>query len=145
MKEFKTRIEEISKKRNWKFAELPNDILRLDISLVLADKKVRFQYVFISFKKGKDKQKDRYYMNSRIGKYNERLLLPMVKKTGSILSYSSLGVINDKDKEGNPIETFIIQAVPHTIVSDELLLEIIFEVGNYADYMEEIYYGEDQM
>ncbi|MEM6722624.1 MAG: hypothetical protein AAF598_01230 [Bacteroidota bacterium] len=142
MNSLKERVTAIAERYKWKIADLQNDKIRLDISIKLKDGRFRFQFVFIGLNQN-DGGKT-IYMNSRIGTYSSGLLYPMIKKTGATCRYSSLGIVNDT-KDGKPVETFIIQAVPDVDISDDLLNKIIFEVGNTADFMEETFFGGDNV
>ncbi|MEO1435589.1 MAG: hypothetical protein AAFV80_08650, partial [Bacteroidota bacterium] len=136
------RVRAIADRYKWKMGDLPNDKYRLDISIKLKDGRFRFQYVFIWL--NPNDQGKTIYMNSRIGPYNNTLIYPLLKKTSANCRYSNLAIVPDQ-KDGKPIESFVIQAVPDVNISDELLNKIIFEVGNVADYMEESFFGGDNV
>lgn len=139
-KTWKQRVKEIAEKYNWKFDILEDGKVRLDISLKLNDGTIRYQYIYLaSVYEGK-----RIYMSSRIGLYKPMLLYPMIKRLSSLCCYSFLGVMDDR-YNGEPSETFVLQATPDSDISDELLFKIIFEVGNLADFMEKTFYGVDNV
>lgn len=58
--------------------------------------------------------------------------------------YSCLSIAPD-NYDGKPAESFVIQSVPSTDISDNLLHKILFEVANTADFLEETFYGGDNV
>jgi len=83
-------------------------------------------------------------MNSRAGMYNNNLNLYQLLKDSGSGYYSTITIVPDKNAEGNPCETVVVQASPYLdSLSVELLGDIIFEVANEADWLEEKHFGGD--
>lgn len=146
MLDLKSTLQQISQKWNYKLDEISPNVFRMDVALKLKDGSFRYQFVYLWLDKGQDGRKDRFYMNSRCGKYHMGINHYNVMKEAGWCSYSSVTITNDKDKDGNPCETIIVQAAPyaeHTTV--EMLNDVIFEVANNADIIEEKYFGGDHV
>ncbi|MEZ4777814.1 MAG: hypothetical protein R2786_00325 [Flavobacteriaceae bacterium] len=136
------RISKMVEKYNWKTDQLPSGTVRVDVVLKLNDGRFRYQWVFLTQQESKAGKE--IYMNSRVGIYNQTLLYPMLKKAGASCCYSCLTVVNDT-YDGKPAETFVIQSVPSADISDDMLYKILFEVANTADFLEETFYGGDNV
>jgi hypothetical protein len=146
MLDLKTALQQISQKWNYKLDEISPNVFRMDVALKLKDGSFRYQFVYIWRVAGQNGQRDRFYMNSRCGRYNMGLNLYNMMKEAGWCNYSALTITNDKDKDGNPCETIITQAAPYADnTSLELLNDIIFEVANNADIIEEKYFGGDNV
>lgn len=84
-------------------------------------------------------------MNSRVGTYTPSVNLYNLMKEAAYGIYSMVAITTDKDKEGNPCETVIVQAAPNVSYTNlDLLNDVIFEVAANADLMEEKYFGGDR-
>ncbi|MEM7105443.1 MAG: hypothetical protein AAF502_20065 [Bacteroidota bacterium] len=145
MSNLRTNLEAISKKFNYKLNEFAPNKFSLDVALKLKDGSFRYQYVYVwEAPIGRDK-KVCYYMNSRVGTYTPSVNLYNLMKEAAYGIYSMVAITTDKDKEGNPCETVIVQAAPNVSYTNlDLLNDVIFEVAANADLMEEKYFGGDR-
>ena len=145
MIQLKETITEYALEKGFKMKEVNPGVFSLDIRMPLNDGTFRYQFVWIWEIAGRAKGQDCIYLNSRVGVYNPTLnLYNMVKDSGAGI-YSSLTIVNDKDKEGNPCESLVVHASPiKSQLSKEQLFYIIREVAEQADIMEEIYFVVDK-
>lgn len=138
------KLTAIATKYNYKIKDIGDNKYSMDIALKLKDGTFRYQFVYVWISNiGRD-SKPCIYMNSRVGRFTPNLNLYNILKEAGYGIYSSVTIVNDKDKEGNPCETVIVQAAPnveHT--NDDLLNDIIFEVAANADLLEEKFFGGD--
>lgn len=123
--------------------ELPDGVFRLDVPLVYKDGTSRNQFVFARISPQFARGQDVYYITSRAGRVTPSINLYQMIKEAGLGVYSMITIIDDKDENGNPCETFLVQASPicaHTS-SFELIRYIIEEVASVADYLEGKYFG----
>ena len=145
MLDLKEVLTEYADSRKYKLKELDNGTFSIDIAMKLQDGSFRYQFVWAWVIKGRAKgQKDCIYLNSRVGTYNPTVnLYDLIKESGCGV-YSSVTIVNDKDKEGNPCETIVIHASPiQELVTKEEFLYILWEVAERADILEEKFFGGD--
>ena len=110
----------------------------------MKDNSNRFQVVWCWIEAGRGKGKDCLYMTSRAGIYNPELNLYQLLKESGFGTYSTITVVSDKDKEGNPCETIVVQASPVLeFLSKEEFLFILWEVAEIADILEVKHFGGD--
>ena len=65
-------------------------------------------------------------------------------RDGGAGNYSTVTIVPDKDKEGNPCETIIVQASPVLeYLTKEEFLFVLWEVADVADILEEKHFGGD--
>ncbi len=137
-------LEQISAKRNYKLQEPKPGLYSLDVAIPLKDGKWRYQYVFISVETPQNGGRQRIFMNSRAGRYTQMVNHYLLMKEAAYCNYSCITISNDKDKDGNPLETVFVQSAPFVeTTSIELLDDIIYEVANNADILEEKFFGGD--
>lgn len=142
--DLKNLLEQISQKRNYKLVEHRPGLYSLDVAIPLKDGKWRYQYVYISVETPQNGGRQRIFMNSRAGRYNQMLNHYLLMKEATYCNYSCITISNDKDKDGNPIETVFVQSAPYLdTTSVELLDDIVYEVANNADILEEKFFGGD--
>ena len=135
-------LQQIVTKWGYKLDELSPGVFRLDVGIRLKDGSVRYQYVFIWIEKPQNGGREKYYMNSRCGRYSPSLNHYDLLKDENFFNYCTLTITNDKTADGTPCETLIVQSAPYVeSTSVDLLSEIIFEVANNADYIESKYFG----
>ena len=136
-------MQTISTNWNNKLVELTPGVYRLDVGLKLKDETIRYQFVYVWQVKNQN-GRDHVFMNSRAGMYNNNLNLYQLLKDSGSGYYSTITIVPDKNAEGNPCETVVVQASPYLdSLSVELLGDIIFEVANEADWLEEKHFGGD--
>lgn len=143
--DLKLILTRIAERWNYKIVETSPGVFGLDVALKKKDGTLRYQYVFVRIEKPEG-GKERYYITSSCGVYNNTLNFYNIMRETSFCNYSTITIGSRKNKEGNPEEIIMTQAaplVPHT--DNELLDAIIFEVANNADYIEEKYFGGDNM
>ncbi len=145
MLDLRSALLNISRRWNYKMDEVSPEVWRMDVAIPLKDGKFRYQFVYIWQAKGRwFNQKDCIYINSRCGTYTQALNHYNLLKEGGYGFYTSVTVTNDKDKEGRPCESLVVQASPVLEwTTPELLNEIIYEVAYNADIIEERYFGGD--
>lgn len=145
MVDLKKLVQDTAEKFNTKFKELGEHSFVIDIPLKLKDGSFRYQYVYSSFSKGFAKGKDCFYVYSRCGTYSNDLNLYSLLKEAKFGVYSMVTILSDKDSEGNPVESVIVQASPivEYTTYDELFY-VICEVAEVADLLEEKYFGVDK-
>lgn len=145
MLDLRSALTNVARRRNYKLDELSPDVWRLDVAIPLKDGKFRYQFVYVRVvPKRWFQQKDAILIDSRCGVYSQGLNLYNLLKEGGYGFYTAVTVIPDKDKEGKPCETVIVQSSPVVEwTTPELLDEIIFEVAYNADLIEERFFGGD--
>lgn len=145
MLDLRSALLNISRRWNYKLDEIEPDVWRMDVAIPLKDGKFRYQFVYLWIAKARwFGQKDAIYINSRCGTFTPALNQYNLLKEGGYGFYTTVTLTSDKDKEGNPCETVIVQASPvMEWTTPELLNEIIYEVAYNADIIEERYFGGD--
>jgi hypothetical protein len=144
MIDLKEVLTEYSESRKYKLRELDGGKFSIDIAMKLKDGSFRYQFVWVWISKERGKGKDCIYLTSRAGTYNPGVnLFQLIKESGYGV-YTTITIVSDKDKEGNPCETVVIQASPvQEFLSKEEFLYILWEVAEVADIIEEKHFGGD--
>ena len=144
MIDLKKVLTDYANSKKYKLKEMDNGIFSLDISMKLSDGSMRYQYVWIWVIPGRAKGQDCIYLNSRVGTFNPTINLYRLMKDSGAGVYSSVTIVNDKDKQGNPCESIVVHASPiQNMVTKEEFLYILWEVAERADILEERYFGGD--
>ena len=144
MIDLKKVLTDYANSKKYKLKEMDNGIFSLDISMKLSDGSMRNQYVWIWVIPGRAKGQDCIYLNSRVGTFNPTINLYRLMKDSGAGVYSSVTIVNDKDKQGNPCESIVVNASPiQNMVTKEEFLYILWEVAERADILEERYFGGD--
>lgn len=144
MIDLKKVLTDYADSKKYKLKEMDNGIFSLDISMKLSDGSMRYQYVWIWVIPGRAKGQDCIYLNSRVGTFNPTINLYGLMKDSGAGVYSSVTIVNDKDKQGNPCESIVVHASPiQNMVTEEEFLYILWEVAERADILEERYFGGD--
>ncbi len=137
-------LTEYSDVKKYKLKELDNGKFSIDIAMKLKDGSFRYQFVWIWLAEGRAKGKDCVYMTSRAGIYTPNANLYQLLKESGYGVYSTVTIVPDKDKEGNPCETVVVQASPVLeYLQKEEFIEILWEVAEIADILEEKHFGGD--
>jgi len=144
MLDLKTTLLEYAASSPHKFKELDNGKFCIDFAFKLKDGSKRYQMVWCWLSKGRAKGKDCVYFTSRAGTYNPSVNMYKLLKEAGYGTYSTITVVSDKDKDGNPCETVVVQASPVLeFLSKDEFLYILWEVGEVADIVEEKHFGGD--
>ncbi len=144
MIDLKEVLTEYAEAKKYKLKEMDGGVFSLDIAMKLSDGSFRYQFVWAWVIPGRAKGQDCIYLNSRIGTYNPTVNLYNLMKDSGAGVYSSVTIVNDKDKQGNPCETIVVHASPiREMVSKEEFLYILWEVAERADILEERFFGGD--
>jgi hypothetical protein len=144
MLELKTLVNNISERLKYKTEEVSNGIFRMDVAIKMKDDSWRYQFVYIWHIAGRHFGKDVVYMNSRCGEYNPNLNHYKLLKEGGCGTFAQVTVTTDKRADGTPCETIIVQAsCPVSLINEDILNEMLYDVAYNADYIEETYFGGD--
>ncbi|MGH1335768.1 MAG: hypothetical protein ACRBFS_06535 [Aureispira sp.] len=137
-------LTEYAEVKKYKLKELDNGKFSIDIAMKLKDGTSRYQFVWIWLAEGRAKGKDCIYLTSRAGNYTPNVNVYQLLKESGYGVYSTVTIVPDKDKEGNPCETVVIQASPILeYLQKEEFIEILWEVAEIADILEEKHFGGD--
>lgn len=137
-------LTEYTEERKFKLKELDDGKFSVDIAMKLKDGTYRYQFVWVWISEGRGKGKDCIYFTSRAGTYTPNINNYQLLKESGYGIYSTITIVPDKDKEGNPCETVVVQASPiHEHLSREQFLYILWEVAEVADIIEEKHFGGD--
>lgn len=132
-------IHRIAEELNAPIKDFGNNIFGLYLTLQYQDNITRRQYVFVRPESGAAQGRDTYYINSRIAPLTPQIDLYKLVRQMSLYTYSNLTFNQDRDANGQPVEMIIIQSSPLVDhCTEEMLKYIIWEVGNAADYMENL-------
>lgn len=144
MIDLKKTLTEYAAAKKYKIEELAGGKFGIDIGMELKDGSFRYQFVWVWVVEGRGKGKDCIYLTSRVGAYTPNLNVEqLIKESGSCV-YSTITIVPDKDKEGSPCETVVVQASPvQTFLSEEEFIYILWEVAEVADILEERHFGGD--
>ena len=104
-------LTEYAEVKKYKLKELDNGKFSIDIAMKLKDGSSRYQFVWIWLAEGRAKGKDCIYLTSRAGNYTPNVNVYQLLKESGYGVYSTVTIVPDKDKEGNPCETVVIQAL----------------------------------
>ena len=141
IKEILTEYAEIKK---YKLKELDNGKFSLDISMKLKDESIRYLFIWIWIAEGRAKGVNCVYMTRRAGTNTPNANLYQLLKESGYGVYSTITIVPDKDKSGNPCETVVVQASPiHKYLTKEEFLYVLWEVAEVADVLEEKHFGGD--
>ena len=144
MIELKKVLTNYAASKKYKLKEVDKGVFSLDISMNLSNGSMRYQYVWIWIIPGGAKGKDCVYLNSRVGTFNSTVNLYGLMKDSGKGVYSSVTILDDKDKKGEPCESVIVHASPMIDrLTEEEFLYILWEVAERADILEEQYFGKD--
>jgi hypothetical protein len=138
-------LKEYALAKKYKLTHLDDGKYCIDIAMKLKDESYRYQFVWLWVAEGRGKGKDCVYFTSRVGHYTPNIdLYRLVKEAGHGV-YTTVTVVADKDKAGNPCESIVVQASPVLeFLSKEAFLFILWEVAEVADILEERHFGKDQ-
>lgn len=137
-------LTEYADSRKYKLRELDGGKFSIDIAMKLKDGSFRYQFVWIWISAGRAKGKDCVYFTSRAGTYTPNANTYQLMKESGYGVYTTVTVVPDKDKEGNPCETVVVQASPvQEFLSKDEFLYILWEVAEVADILEEKHFGGD--
>jgi hypothetical protein len=137
-------LTEYAEVKKYKLKELDNGKFSIDIAMKLKDGSSRYQFVWIWVAEGRAKGKDCVYLTSRAGLYTPNANLYQLLKESGYGVYSTVTIVPDKDKSGNPCETVVVQASPiMEYLQKEEFIEILWEVAEIADILEEKHFGGD--
>ncbi|BDS13671.1 hypothetical protein [Aureispira anguillae] len=137
-------LTEYAEHKNYKLRELDGGKFSIDIAMKLKDGSFRYQFVWIWISPNRGKGKDCVYFTSRAGAYTPNVNLYQLIRESGYGIYTTVTIVSDKDKEGNPCETVVVQASPvHEHLSKEQFLYILWEVAEVADILEEKHFGGD--
>lgn len=137
-------LTEYAEVKKYKLKELDNGKFSIDIAMKLKDGSSRYQFVWIWIAEGRAKGKDCVYLTSRAGIYTPNANVYQLLKESGYGVYSTVTIVPDKDKEGNPCETVVVQASPILeYLQKEEFIEILWEVAEIADILEEKHFGGD--
>jgi len=135
-------LTQIAEKWEYTLDTIGDDYFRMDVAIKIDDEKWRHQFVNIWLKT--EGEETYIYLNSRVGKYYNTTDHYMLLVQSGFCKYSSVTILPDKinNKE---CESICVSASPHTsIITQELLDTIIYDVGSNADYLESKIYGKDR-
>ncbi len=145
MIDLKTILLEYAATTSHKLKLLDGDKFSIDFAYRMKDGSTRYQLVWCWIAKGRARGKDCVYFTSRVGNFKPDLNLYLLLKEAGYGAYSTVTIVSDKDNEGNPCESVVVQASPlleHT--TKESLLNVLYEVGETADILEQKYFGADK-
>ena len=144
MIDIKSILEELATAQKYKLNQLDDGKYCIDIAMKLKDGTYRYQFVWLWVAEGRGKGKDCVYMTSRVGTYTPQVNLYQLIKQSGYGVYTTVTVVPDKDKSGNPCESVVVQASPVLdFLSKEEFLFVLWEVAEIADILEEKHYGKD--
>lgn len=144
MIDLKEVLTAYSEERKYKLKEIEDGKFSIDIAMKLKDGSFRYQFVWVWVSEGRGKGKDCVYFTSRAGTYTPDVNVYQLIKESGYGVYTTITIVPDKDKEGNPCETVIVQASPvYEFISKEEFLYILWEVAEVADILEEKHFGCD--
>lgn len=144
MIDLKQVLTDYATAKNYKLKELDNGKYSIDISMKLKDGSSRYQFVWAWIAEGRAKGEDCVYLTSRAGTYTPNANLYQLLKESGYGIYSTITIVPDKDKDGNPCETVVVQASPMLkYLTEEEFLYILWEVAEVADIIEEKHFGGD--
>ncbi|TAF63135.1 MAG: hypothetical protein EAZ55_14520 [Cytophagales bacterium] len=142
--DLKKMMQEASQRFGTKFEELPSGAYLIDVPLKLKDGSIRYQYVYGSVGLDPTQNKEFFYLNSRCGIINEQTDFAGILRDARYGIYTTIAIVNDRQRDGTPCETLIVQASPLVeYTAQEQLLYIITEIAEKADIIEEKYFGGD--
>lgn len=137
-------LTEYAEIKRYKLKELDNGKFSLDVSMKLKDGSARYQFVWVWIAEGRAKGENCVYLTSRAGTYTPNANLYQLLKESGYGVYSTITIVPDKDKDGNPCETIVVQASPmEKYLTKEEFLYILLEVAEVADIIEEKHFGGD--
>lgn len=146
MLNFDSAIREVAKRFNAQLKEISPGVYSLDIPFAMKDGTNRYQFVYAWLIKGRSKGRDCFYFNSRVGTFHSQINLKKLLREAAFANVATITVIDDKQPDGSPCETVIVQASPlaeHVSTVDEMA-DVIWEVAEMADVLEEKYFGGDR-
>lgn len=144
MIDLKEVLTEYVTAKQYKLRELDGGKFSVDIAMKLQDGSFRYQFVWVWISPGRGKGKDCVYFTSRAGTYTPTANLYQLMKESGYGVYTTLTIVPDKDKDGNPCETVVVQASPvYDFLTKEEFLYILWEVAEVADIVEEKHFGGD--
>lgn len=144
MIDLKEVLTEYASEKKYKLRELDGGKFSIDVAMRLKDGNFRYQFVWIWIAPKRGKGKDCIYFTSRVGTYTPNVNLYQLIREAGFGVYSTITITSDKDKEGNPCETIVVQASPvQEYLTKEELIYILWEVAEVADILEEKYFGGD--
>lgn len=144
MFDLKTAVANISERWKYKTEEVSPGIFRVDVAIKMKDETWRYQFVYAWLIAGRHFGKDVIYMNSRCGEYNPNLNHYKLLKEGGYGTFAQVTVTTDKRTDGSPCETIIVQSsCPVTLMNEDLMNEMLYDVAYNADCIEETYFGGD--
>jgi hypothetical protein len=146
MLDFNNAIREVAKRFNAQIKEISPSVYALDIPFVTKGGNNRYQFVYAWVVKGRAKGRDCFYFNSKVGTYHSQINLKKIVREAGFANSATITIIDDKQTDGSPCETLIVQAAPlaeHVTSIDEMA-DIIWEVAELADVLEEKYFGGDK-
>lgn len=133
-------------KKQYRMKKMDGGKFNIDIAMRLKDGSYRYQlvWVWVSEERAKGK-KDCIYFTSRVGVYTPVVNLYNLMREAGYGVYSTVTIVPDTDKEGQPCETVVVQASPvHEYLTEDELLYILWEVAEMADILEEKHFGGDK-
>lgn len=137
-------LEKYAEVKGYKVKELENGKFSIDVSMQLKDGTSRYQFVWIWIAEGRAKGENCVYLTSRAGTYTPNVNLYQLLKESGYGVYSTITIVPDKDKDGKPCETVVVQASPiQKYLTQEEFLYILWEVAEVADIIEEKHFGGD--
>ena len=144
MIDLKEVLTAYSEERKYKLKEIDVGKFSIDIAMKLKDGSFRYQFVWIWVSEGRGKGKDCVYFTSRAGTFSPNVNVYQLIKESGYGVYTTITIVPDKDKDGNPCETVVVQASPvHEFLSKDEFLYILWEVAEVADIIEEKHFGCD--
>ncbi|MEM7102238.1 MAG: toll/interleukin-1 receptor domain-containing protein [Bacteroidota bacterium] len=142
--ELKNRLQQLANENGFEFTEYQRNQFHIRVTFDMPDKTQRYQSVYTWIADiGKD-NKPCIYMNTRVGIYSPQVNLYEFAKEAAYGIYSAITIVDDKDTNGNPCETIILQAAPNLESTNyDLFKQIVLEVAATGDFLEEKYFGKD--
>lgn len=139
----KSHLDQMAREWNRAVDLLPTGAYRLDVPLVYNDGLQRNQFVFVRVSPNFARGKDVYYITSRAGTFTPSVNLHQIMREAGLGVYSMITIIDDKDENGNPCETILVQASPIVEYTNQydLLKFVVTEVASVADFLEQKYLG----
>jgi len=145
MIDLKAILTEYADEHNFEFKELGDGKYGIDIAIRLKDGSYRHQFVWLWIVKGRGRGMDCVYFISRAGRFTPEINTNQLIRESGHGTYTTITVMADKDKRGNPCETIVVQASPvYEFLSKEEFLYILWEVADVADIIEKRHFGGDQ-
>lgn len=141
MLDIRQTMLEYAARSGHKFTDKGNGKYLFDFAFNMKDGKTRYQYVWVWILSGRARGKDCVYFSSRVATFDPTVNLYNLFKDSGRGNYSSVTIVSDTDKEGNPCESIVVHASPiHEYLSEAEFLNILWEVGENADILEEKYF-----